>query len=82
MEACRWCSTDGSQVYHSGHCPQVAEITYYRNGAVKRVRFHDASPVMPVTTTYPTYIRPASPWDTTWEVRYDGPPQYTGLAWP
>lgn len=40
--ACPYCSGPHTAVIHGdGVCPRVAEIEFYDNGRVKRVRFHD-----------------------------------------
>lgn len=34
-ERCRWCGS-----WHDAMCPSIAEIEYFADGRVKRVRFH------------------------------------------
>ena len=38
---CPWCSTQASNVFHTGPCPRVQAVEYYQNGTVKRVEFFE-----------------------------------------
>ena len=40
-KACSYCSTDIAKVYHTGKCPKVKKITYYKDGSIKEVEFFD-----------------------------------------
>lgn len=52
---CLWCG--GEQ--HAGICPTVKSIEYHENGAVKRVEFREAQPVILGDWGY----RPWPAWD-------------------
>lgn len=34
--------------YHTGACPRVRAIEYHPNGTVKRIEYHEPTPVQPI----------------------------------
>lgn len=49
LKQCEYCHQ-----YHTGHCPNVKAIEYYRSGQVKRVEFHQPAPQVMSITPYAT----------------------------
>ena len=46
--------------YHTGVCPEVAEIEYYTDGSVKRVVFRPRAPSLPFQSFPPVVMPQAS----------------------
>lgn len=41
-QACNWCSSGATFMWHNGLCPRVKAIEYHRDGwRIKRVEFFD-----------------------------------------